>query len=174
LVVGWSFSNDATLSDGFIYDPSTDTYTDVTPGSGYGAIVQGINRFGRIAGSFVQPSPRTVHGLVAQASPINVFGAIRLPFANHFQVNGAFTRARGINDFGVTTGFFTNSDGLSVGYVGNDSLGYEILLPPGADAPGISTVCTGINNLGQVACDVFNADFSTNNLFIGTPRFEDD
>ena len=169
LVVGWSYSKDTTQSDGFIYDPSNGTFTDVTPGSGSPSIVQGINRFGRIAGTFVQPSPRKLYGLVSQKNELSAFGATQVPFAQQFQLGGAATRARGINDFGITAGF-TDFGGTTNAFVGNDSWGYEIVVPPGGGTPQTFSICTGINNLGQVACSVTNADVTiTLGLYIGTP-----
>jgi hypothetical protein len=173
LVVGHSFSNDFTRSAGFIYDPSSGVFTNVTPGSGNPSIVQGINRFVRVAGTFVQPSPRKLFGLVSQPNPINVFGATQVPFANHFQLGGAGTRARGINDFGVTTGFINTSSGTLAAFVGSDVWGYEIVVPPGGDKPGNSSICTGINNLGQIACAVSDANLTTLGLFIGSIKPKD-
>jgi hypothetical protein len=143
----------------------------VTPGSGFGSIVQGINRFGRVAGTFVQPSPRKLFGLVSQTNPINVFGATQVPFAGHFQLGGAHTRARGINDFGVTTGFVDTSSGTFAAFVGSDSWGYQMVVPPGGDVPGNFSLCTGVNNLGQIACTVLDANLNTLGLYIGSPSF---
>ncbi len=166
---GIAYSKDTTQSDGFIYDPSNGTFTDVTPGSGSPSIVQGINRFGRIAGTFVQPSPRKLYGLVSQKNELSAFGATQVPFAQQFQLGGAATRARGINDFGITVGF-TDFGGTTNAFVGNDSWGYEIVVPPGGGTPQTFSICTGINNLGQVACSVTNADVTiTLGLYIGTP-----
>jgi hypothetical protein len=94
-----------------------------------------------------------------------------VPFQQRFQLGGTFTRARGINDFGITAGFIGNADGTISGFVGSDSWGYEIVQPPGSDGPGSSSLCTGINNLGQVACTVNAADGITTWLYIGSPSF---
>ena len=170
LVVGLAFSNDFSQSAGFVYDPSSGVFTNVTPGSGVPSVVQGINRFGRVAGNFVQRSPRKVFGLISQPNAIDVFGATQVPFANHFQLDGAATRARGINDFGVTTGFVETNSGTIASFVGSDSRGYEMVFPPGGDVPGNSSLCAGINNLGQIACGVSDANLNTLGLFIGSPE----
>src|SRR5207237_5750341 len=112
-------------SHGFVYDPSTAGFTDVTPGSGSPSIVQGINRFMRVAGTFVQPQPRRLFGLVSQFVPVTSGGAAKVVFADHFQlgdnVNGQLvfvgTRARGINDRGLTTGASNASNGGTSGFV---------------------------------------------------------
>jgi hypothetical protein len=173
LVVGYSYSNDFFQSAGFVYDPSTGVFTQVTPGTANASIVQGINRFGRIAGNAIDPSPRRVYGLVSQLAPLNAFGGTQVPFAQKFQLNGVATRARGINDFGIVVGFVARPDGTFAGFVGNDSWGYEMLKPPGSDLPDHSTTCSGINNFGQVACTVGTLDGSTTfGLYIGTPQFQ--
>ena len=170
LVVGWAFNDDLSNA-GFIYDPATGAFTDVTPpGSGYPTIVQGINRFGRIGGSGADQRPRRVYGLVSQAAPRSAFGGTQLPFLEKFEVSGEFTRARGINDFGLTAGAFNGPDGTFVGYVGSPTWGFEQLSPPGADAAGASTFCTGLNNLGQVPCSVTDPDGVTTRLYIGSPQ----
>ena len=169
LVVGWAFNSDNTNA-GFVFDPFTGTFTNVTPGSGFPSIVQGLNRLGRVAGTFVQPSPRKLFGLISQFAPTATFGSTQVPFASQTQLGGAATRARGINDFGVTVGFVAAANGGSSAYTGSDTLGYEIVVPPGGEAPDASSICTGINNLGQVACAVADLNFNnTRGLFIGTP-----
>src|SRR5215470_3017045 len=84
LVVGYAFANDFSASAGFVYDPSTGTFTNVTPGSGFPSIGQGINRSRVIAGSFVQPAPFKRFGLISQwqFSP----PPPQIPFTTRFQV----------------------------------------------------------------------------------------
>jgi len=167
LVVGFGWQSDFSNSAGFVYDPSTDTFTNVTPGSTYPTFVQGINRFGRVAGQFVQPTPRRSFAFLAQYAP----GAGTLPFSSRFQiVQGSATRARGINDYGAMVGFlFDPSDGSQKAWVGSDTTGYAIVVPPGGDAPGVFPLCSGINNHFQVACLTSDSDGNTLGLFIGTP-----
>ena len=100
------------------------------------------------------------------------FGATQVPFADHFQLGGVATRARGINDFGVTVGFVNDASGRLAAFVGSDTFGYEMVVPPGGDAPNRDSFCTGINNHGQIACSVSTADTTT--LFISTPKSHED
>jgi hypothetical protein len=79
-------------------------------------------------------------------------------------------RARGINDAGLIAGFafYDSSNGNTVGFVGNTTLGYQVLIPPGGDVPGASTYCPGLNNLGQVTCGVFDPA-GNQHAFIASP-----
>src|SRR5206468_8403495 len=45
---------------------------------------------------------------------------------------------------------------------------FQLLIPPGGDAPGASVACEGINNFRQVVCGVSDAAGNTR-AFIGTP-----
>jgi hypothetical protein len=65
-----------------------------------------------------------------------------------FQIGSMPTRARGINDVGLITGFITvgAAPGTNQGFVGT-SAGFETLMVPGSD----HTFGESINNAGQVA-----------------------
>jgi len=131
--------------------------------------VQGINRFGRVAGTFVETSPRKLVGLISQYAATTTLGVTQIPFAAHTRIGDASTNARGINDLGVTTGFMTASNGTLAAFAGCETLGYEVIVPPGGDGPNAWSICSGINNFGQLACAVSDADGNTQGLFIGTP-----
>lgn len=154
LVVGWSYETDAlgsfTSSSGFIYNPATSTYTDIPIAGSPFVIAQGINGAGQVVGSalFI---PGGEQGWLRQPA-----GAI-----SFFHVAGASTRARGINDVGVITGFVTGA--VNSGFVGTSS-GFELLDVPGA----ASTVGEGINNAGQVAGLWFDAA-NVSHGFMATP-----
>jgi hypothetical protein len=47
-----------------------------------------------------------------------------------------------------------------------------MVVPPGGDAPGTSSFCTGINDLGQIACSVSDANLTSLGLFIGSPQLD--
>ena len=68
LIVGWAFSTDGSRSADFVFDPATGAFTDITPpNAGYPSIVQGINRFARVAGNTIQRLPhRTFFGSITQ------------------------------------------------------------------------------------------------------------
>jgi hypothetical protein len=72
--------------------------------------------------------------------------------------------AQGINDAGVIVRF-TGSQPL--GFVGSESRGFLLLVPPGGDA-GCIVACEGINHAGKVVCDVTDTAGNTRD-FIGSP-----
>lgn len=168
-VTGWSFNDDGTNA-GFVYEPRSGTFTDATPSGSTRTIVQGINKFGRISGNGQQAGLGR-YGFIWQQGTLTKGKRELVPFLDRSLVADGQTSARGINDAGIITGF-TSSGGKTVGFVGSAASGYQLLLPPGADAPGISTFCTGINNAAQVICSVSDAGGNSQN-FIGSPREHD-
>jgi hypothetical protein len=169
LITGYSATSDLSTTAGFIYNADTNTFTDATPpGSGTGfSATQGMNANGRISGDGRSPELGR-YAFVWQQETL-VRGARELPpFLARLKIADVNTAARGINDAGVIVGF-TNS---GVGFVGSDSRGFQLLIPPGGDAPGASVACEGINNFRQVVCAVTDAAGNTRD-FIGTPDAND-
>ncbi len=169
LITGYSYTSDQSTTAGFIYNAGTNTFTDATPpGSGTGfSVTQGMNADGRISGDGRSPQLGR-YAFVWQQGTL-VRGARELaPFLARLKIADANSAARGINDAGIIVGF-TNSN---VGFVGSDSRGFQVLIPPGGDAPGAIVACEGINNFRQVACGVTDAAGNTRN-FIGTPDAND-
>jgi hypothetical protein len=171
LITGLSY-NDSTGTNttaGFIYDPKTKTFTDATaPGyvTGFSA-TQGMNAAGRISGDSRSPDLGR-YAFVWQQGTL-VKGRRELaPFLARFKIADANTAARGINDAGVVVGFINSG----AGFVGSDSRGFQLLVPPGGDAPGAIVACEGINNLGQVTCTVTDA-LGNDRGFVGTPDEND-
>lgn len=164
LVVGISYQDDQSEWAGFVYDPSTGTFTDATPPGSIYTIAQGINRFGRISGSGQDDSGR--YAFIWQQSP-SANGTL-VPFLERINVADGFANARGINDEGVITGW-AHSAGLTVGFVGSAYRGYQLLVPPGGNAPGASSYCQGINNARQVSCVVTDTSGNTLAAFLGSP-----
>ena len=78
------------------------------------------------------------------------------------EIGGGATRARGINDLGLITGFVTIA-GVEHGFVAN-SLGYQLLDVPGAT----STFGESINNAGQISGLWYDAASNVHG-FIATP-----
>ncbi|MGZ5078549.1 MAG: hypothetical protein ACXWHZ_03275 [Usitatibacter sp.] len=155
LVTGWSYEEDATLgftaSSGFIYDPVSHAFTDIPiPGSVF-TIAQGINLAGQVVGSARLADGQ--HAFLRQPS-----GSITL-----FRIGTFPTRARGINDFGLMTGFLEDG-GVETGFVA-DSLGFQELAVPGADL----TAGEGINNAGQVSGLFYPGGSANSRGFIATP-----
>jgi hypothetical protein len=169
LITGSSASADLSTNAGFIYDPRTNTFTDATPpGSGTGfSVTQGMNAEGRISGDG-RLSGLGRYGFVWQQGAL-VEGKRELaPFLARFTIGDGQTAARGINDAGTIVGF-TALAGTLVGFVGSDSRGFRVLVPPGGDAAGASVSCEGINNALQVVCNVTDAAGNVRN-FIGSPE----
>jgi hypothetical protein len=131
------YSDNAATGDtvGWIYDPIAAAYTDINPAGSILTIAQGINAAGQVVGSAIIPASGGANGFLREPG-----GSIVL-----FRIGANPTRARGINDSGLITGFMTVGTALQ-GFVGNSS-GFQTLLVPGAD----ETIPEGINNAGQVA-----------------------
>ena len=166
LITGYNYTSDLSTFAGFIYNAGTNPFTDATPpGSGTGfSATQGMNADGRISGDG-RSDELGRYAFIWQQGTL-VRGARELaPFLARLQIADANTAARGINDAGVIVGF-NNSSG---GFVGSDSRGFQVLIPPGGDAAGAFAGCEGINNLRQVVCEVTDA-LGNNRAFIGSPN----
>ena len=156
LVTGWSYEEDPLLgftsSSGFIYNPATGVFTDIPiPGSAF-VIAQGINAAGQVVGSALIP-------VVGQEGWLREPGGAISPF----RVAGLPTRARGINNTGLITGFVSVGSAYQA-YVAS-STGYQLLAVPGSDA----SFGQGINNAGQVAGAFTLAGATDLRGFIATP-----
>ena len=101
------------VAAGFIYEPATGTFIDVVPSTF--TLAQGINELGDVVGSALflpvdDPCPQ-----LAQQ-----YGWLRDMEGNvrYFSVNGLPTRARGITDSGIITGYTIDPDtGILEGFV---------------------------------------------------------
>ena len=150
IVTGYS-DDGALASSGFIYNPVVSTFVDITIPGSLLTIAQGINSAGQVVGSAVLPGG-------SQAFLRQPDGTIVL-----FQIGGNPTRARGISDTGLMTGFVTIG-AVTSGFVG-DSLGYQLL-----DIPGSTfTVGEAINNAGQVSGLYVDTATGATHGFIATP-----
>lgn len=148
LITGFAYSaNGASPTVGFIYDPTTSTFTDLSFSTNNYTIAQGINTAGQVVGS-------TTNGSSIMSFFRDTNGTITT-----FQVNGLATRARGINDQGLITGFL----GGGSGFVGS-SQGYQVLTISGA----AQTIPEGINNAGQISGFYIDMAGGTHG-FIGSP-----
>jgi probable HAF family extracellular repeat protein len=154
----------------FTYSPTSGIFTDLTPrgaATNIFDIAQGINAAGQIVGSTRLTGPGTyptTSGFLFNPAT----GTYDL-----FQVGGLPTRARGINDTGLITGF---ADELSAtgdylrskAYVANSS-GYEWLAPTSIGGRTVTNIYgQGINNLGQVV-GLFNDDLGNTFGFMAAP-----
>jgi probable HAF family extracellular repeat protein len=147
---------DGTVSGiGYIYNPATGSFTDiVVPGFAV-TLAQGMNAAGQVVGNtWNADAAGNLFGGTAYLREAN--GTI-----STFNLLGAPTRARGINDTGLITGFI--GGGVQQGFVGTSS-GFEFLAIPGAHGLGGQ----GINNAGQVA-GLFTDAAGNTHGFIATP-----
>jgi hypothetical protein len=169
LVSGYALNDADGSYSGFIYDPVSNTWTDVLPS--LVTIAQGLNGRDELVGSVFENA-----GIVCAACAAGPYGFIVTPsgFQAIFTVNGGLTRARGITDAGKITGYVT---------VGNDDVGFVIPAPKRAGFQTLSvpakdlvrfpgaTVTTpeGISDDGTLAG--FWSDISgTTHGFIAVPR----
>jgi hypothetical protein len=92
---------------GWVYDPKTQTFTDLPPLSGYPLSAMGINDSGVIAGS-CDIAPDLQEGFILKKGTYTRFAH---PGFNH-------TLVRGIGKTGLVTGYATNDlDGAFVGFI---------------------------------------------------------
>jgi hypothetical protein len=157
---------DLSTTAGFIYNPVTKTFTDATPpGSGMGfSTAQGMNASGRISGDGRLPDGSGRYAFVWQQGALGNDGHQLAPFLAKFSIGENGSVARGINDAGVIVGFLNGGPG----FVGSESRGFLLLVPPGGDAAGAFAGCSGINNFRHVVCEVTDA-LGNNRAFVGTP-----
>ena len=179
IVTGFRDDPDAPItnfppSSGFIYDPKNDEFTDIVPS--FFTIAQGINSRGDVVGHALYLLPPDEDPCPDNSAGVNRYGWLRDKKGNltYFIVNGGSTSARGINDAGVITGFFTDpTDGVSKGFVtqldGSQcqeiTVGAEQLLVS-PDSAG--TFPQGINNAGVVSGNYRDID-SFFHGFVATP-----
>lgn len=173
LVTGVRDSADPeTFFAGFIYDPVSGTFTDIVPS--FRTIAQGINSRGDVVGSAV-----FAPGEEPCVSPgqLTSFGWLRTPqgLVSYFTVNGQSTSARGINDAGTVTGFFTDTaTGETVGFVTEldgtqcqdiTIAAEDLIVFPGAPA----TFPQGITNSGVISGQ-YRDQAGVSHGFIATPQ----
>jgi hypothetical protein len=173
LVTGFA-GNSVSIADlGFIYDPASNYFIDILIPSAVNNITQGINGRGEVVGSVqfqtggaYPEAPGGNYGFLRRKS-----GAIVL-----FRVNGGQTRARGITNSGLITGYMTDpATGKDRAFVATlaDSLGFQALTIPDAellDVPGATgTVAQGINDSGYISGSWID-DTGATHGFIAAPH----
>ena len=162
--------------NGFIYDPKTDTFTDIVPS--LFTIAQGINSRGDVVGSaifndsFGAPDPCGSSDLFVRRGWLRTMdGSV-----TYFSVNGGGTSARGITDSGTIAGFVFDDDPDSdlvksfvVELDGSQCQSFTIADADLLQFPGASaTFVAGIKNSGEV---VGSYDDGTTSIdFIARPQ----
>jgi len=161
------------ISVGFIYDPKSDTFTDLNPTSFF-TIAQGISPKGEVVGSSnFLPADDPCAGLT---NPFLRYGWLRATdgTVTYFEVNGSHTSARGINDEGSIVGFFLDLDdgkfkGFKVELDGSQC--QSLTVAPGdiLDVPGSdSNFAEGISKSGVIVGSADDANGSHG--FIARPE----
>lgn len=141
VVTGYAEDRDATGNSinnlGFIYDPATGVFTDVTVPGATLVIAQGINTAGQVVGS-VRGGTFSNNAFLRDPAT----GAL-----SYFKIDGKSTRARGINNAGLITGFqYDWTSNVTSAFVGS-SAGYELLHVSASD----DTIGEAINDSGQIS-----------------------
>ena len=170
LVTGYRDREDGLLV-GFIYDPKTETFTDIPDEESLLTIAHGINSKGEVVGnSFYEPS-----NVPCGFAPFASLGWLRSAdgTVTYFQINGESTRARGINDRGDIVGF-VNANGLIKGFNVqlNGSQCQSISVADGDLLQVMefeTTFPEGITNSGNIVGTASNFDGPLHG-FIVTPR----
>ena len=153
---------------GFLYDPATGDAEFFLTGSPQ-VIPQGINARGQLVGSV---------GLVADGaypgSPPGQYGFVREPGGSItlFRVNGQPTRARGISDAGMVTGFVGAPSPVGFIVPAPKGGGYlDLAVPPNTlfVVPGaVQTLPQAIDNRGRIVGSWIGED-GVQRGFVATP-----
>jgi hypothetical protein len=169
LVTGTRDTVDNSIA-GFLYDPKTETFTDLVPSAF--TIPHGINSKGVVVGD-----ARFEVDPCGGPNPVERYGWVRATDGSVvlFQVNGQRTVARGINDAGMIAGNTVDPVTFQLkGYVikapktNCESISVdasELLQFPGSDI----TFPEGITNSGDIVGIFFDAA-GNNHGFIATPQ----
>jgi uncharacterized membrane protein len=179
-VTGNVFSPDSSTNGGFLYDPVKGTFLDLPSGALGTSLAQGIDRRGAIVGNVFHFPDEVYPG-----SPIGYYGYYRSAKGRLtlFRVNGASTRARGINDLGLITGYLTLG-GQDSGFVmrldGDEGPDHDPSTPHYVDVtikdsellsfPGsVGTEPEAISDAGVIVGNWLSTDGSAAHAFVARP-----
>lgn len=134
---------------GFIYDPSTGVFTDITIPNTNFIIAQGINSAGQVVGE----GWLKIGGNMAFLRDLSTGVLSYFTVPNFTNGNGRNTaRARGITDAGLMAGYgFDQSTGTFAAWAGDSTVGYQILHSPAFDPTTTNTIGEGLNSAGQIS-----------------------
>ncbi|QSX79453.1 hypothetical protein [Agrilutibacter solisilvae] len=152
-VTGYAEDASGVNNLGFLHNPAVGSFTAISvPGSMF-LIAQGINTAGQVVGSEIGATPGGARAFLREPS-----GAM-----NFFRIGGGPTRARGISNSGLITGFHQDGTGREAAFVGT-SAGFQSLYVNPTD----DTIGEAINDAGQVS-GLFIDSTDTWRGFIATP-----
>jgi hypothetical protein len=159
---------------GFIYNPKKGTFAETNNPPALTTIAHGSNSRGEVVGnSFFEEDPCGSDDIFVDYSWKRAADGSLI----YFKVNGLRTRARGIGDSGMITGFLIDSDGnggsVNKGFVTElgDETCQDITIPESdlLKVPGATdTLPEGITNSGTVVGVVFTEDGQSG--FVATPN----
>jgi hypothetical protein len=168
LVTG--YADTPTGGVGFIFDPASNTFVDIVPSDF--TLAEGINSIGDVVGSASLPPGGAYPG-----SPRGTYAWLRARSGSvtFFRINGQATRARGITDSGLISGYVNDPvSGHQKGFVtilaamsSFESVAIPVdrlLEPPGQ----VNAVAAGISNGGVIAGGTSD-DSGAVHGFIATP-----
>jgi hypothetical protein len=128
IIAGWAVDNKF-IFHGFLRYPDGASVTIDAPGGTSGTMVQSINDFGVITGTWVD-SQEVTHGFVRSLD--GHFTSFDAPLAGDDGLGGQVTFPLSINDFGVISGFVTDSNGLNHGFLRSPGGNFNTFDVPGA------------------------------------------
>jgi hypothetical protein len=137
---------------------------DLTPGDFNGTIPGGVNVWGAIAGAYVDGN-NVYHGFVR--SPEGKFIAFEAPGADTTQGSFNGTSPNAINDLGVITGNYWDTNGFSHGFVRSPNGKFTTFDVPGAS--GFGTTPRAFNLEGAVVGVYTDSNFSFH-AFLRSPE----
>ncbi len=162
--------------NGFIYDPKTETFTDIVPS--IFTLAHGINSRGDVVGSAVFDGNFGAPDPCGSTDPFVRRGWLRAEDGSvtYFSVNGGATSARGITDSGMIAGFVNDpGSGLIKGFVveldGSQCQSFAIADADLLHFPGSSgTFVGGIKNSGEVVGGYDDATTGLSPGYIARPQ----
>jgi hypothetical protein len=163
---------------GFIYDPTTETFTDVDTAPSVFTIAQGINSKGDVVGNSRFYNGEAPCPFAGSQDELVSYGWLRTAdrTISYFDVNGwKDTNARGINDAGWIVGWVYDENvdkikGFKVKLDGSPCQSLTVADSDLLEFPGfVSTAPEGITNSGDIVGIVQNLNGDMHG-FIATPR----
>ena len=153
LIVGQDYNANSGTYQAFLYNPSTSTFTYLTPPDSTNVTATGINDNGQIVGAYGNSSGNYSYLYSGGTyTTISVPGALQYNPPTFFD-GGGTDNAAGINNAGEIIGTWTNPSGYEQGFEYSGGT----FTDTGIDEPGESyTALYGINDSGLISGNAFN------------------
>jgi PEP-CTERM motif len=147
LIVGQDYTTQG-IYESFLYNPSTQTYTFLTPPGAINSIAVGINDSGQIVGTYETSSGN--YGYLYSGgtySTLSVPGATQSPGTVFYYASMIGTNAAGINDDGEIVGEWSGPSG-EAGFTYSGGVFTDTSISEGA---GVGTILYGVNDSGLIS-----------------------